>query len=158
MKKQLIVASLATAVSVAGLSSIGIANAATDTNSSSTNPVSSLVDEITSKFNLNKSDVQAVFDSHHDAMDAKRESNLKDRLTVLVQSKKLSQSQADAIQVKHDALVKQHEANRDNVRSETDAERKAAHVAQKADIDAWAKQNNIPSEYVHLVQGRPGRR
>lgn len=91
LKKTLLVGAT---VATFGLSSLGIASAAT---SSSTDGSTSLVDKIASTFNLDKSKVQAVFDedrtTHETQMKADRATALKQAVT----DGKLTQTQADYI-------------------------------------------------------------
>ena len=58
---------------------------------------SSLIDALVSKFNLNKSDVQSVFDEHRQAQQAERETERLDTLKQALADKKLTQAQYDHI-------------------------------------------------------------
>ncbi len=87
----------------AGVLSIGVAglgiNATTSalSGSSSDDPMSSVIDKLVSKFQLDKSEVQAVFDEarseHYSEMKAKREAALQSALD----KEKISQAQYDHI-------------------------------------------------------------
>ena len=83
MKKQLAIAGIVAGIATAGVTGVGIASAAT-TSTNSTNPASSLVDAIASKFNLKKTDVQAVFDEQKTKNEAEREAKIKEEVAPLV--------------------------------------------------------------------------
>jgi polyhydroxyalkanoate synthesis regulator phasin len=154
MKKQLAIIGAVAAISAAGLTGATIANAATTT--SVTNPMSSLVDAIASKFNLNKSDVQSVFDAQRTQMDADREAELKTEVAALVTSGKLTQAQADAINAKRAELDKQRQTDMAAGQSKTDTERKADMDAHKTALDTWMKEQGIDTQYSYLLMGGRG--
>ena len=89
MKKQVAIIGAVAAISTAGFIGAGVANAATTTNG--TNPMSGLVDAIANKFNLNKSDVQAVFDQQRTQREADHEAEVKSQVAQLVKVCKLRQ-------------------------------------------------------------------
>lgn len=154
MKRQLVAVGIATAVSVTGLAGMGIANAATDS-TSSTNPMSSMVDAIATKFNLNKSDVQAVFDSQHTKMEASREADVKADVAQLVTDGKLTQDQADKINAKRAELEKEREANKPSATDTTTTreQRKVEMDAKRTELETWAKDNGIDTTYLKYVMG-----
>lgn len=150
MKKNLLVAAT---VATIGLG-IGVPTAATlaaQAESGSTG--SSMVEKITSKFNLNKDDVQKVFDEERASREAEREQQSKDELASLVKAGTLTQAQADKITAKRTELKADREANRDAMKDKTEAERKAAMEAKKAEIDTWASNNGIDAKYLMLGHG-----
>lgn len=152
MKKHLVIAATAATIGLTGLG-VGVAHAATTTSSTSTNPMSSLVDAVATKFNLNKADVQQVFDEQKSKMNAEREQTIKNEVAKLVTDGKITQAQADLINAKRAEMQKQHDTNKASMQSMTDTERKAAMDKEKSDLEAWAKQNNIDSQYVRYVFG-----
>lgn len=155
MKKQLIAAGLATAVGVTGLASFGVANAATSTTSSS-DPMSSLVDAIANKFNLNKTDVQAVFDTQRSKMEAQREADVKADVAKLVTDGKLTQAQAEKINAKRAELQAQREAARSSDSTKTREEMKSEMDAKRTELETWAKDNGIDTAYLRYVMGGHG--
>lgn len=157
MKKQLAIAGLVAGITTAGIATAGIASAATDTSSNSTHPMSSLVDAIASKFNLDKSEVQAVFDEQKTKMETEREAKVKEEVAQLVTDGKLTQAQADAINAKRAELQKEREANRDAATSKTRQEMKTEMDAKRTELKQWAKDNGISTEYLRYVMGGPGR-
>lgn len=142
-----------TAISAAGLTGVQIANAATDTSSS---PMSSLVDAVASKFNLNKAEVQAVFDEQHEKMHAEREADLKEKVAQLVTDGKLTQAQANALNAKRAELQAEREANRESFKDMTRDERKAAIQEKKETLTTWLDEQGIDQEYAYLLMGGRG--
>ena len=155
MKKQLIAAGVAATIGLTGLGA-GVANAATSTDTK-TDPMSSLVDKISSKFNLNKDEVQKVFDEQKQTMQTEREAEVKSDVAKLVTDGKLTQTQADAINAKRAELQKERGSNKDSFKDMTADQRKAEMDKKKTELEAWAKENNISTEYLRYVMGHgPG--
>lgn len=152
MKKQLAIAGLVAGIATAGVAGMGIANAATTT-ASSTNPMSSLVDAVASKFNLNKADVQAVFDEQKTKMEAERETEAKADVAQLVTDGKITQAQADKINAKRAELQKEREANKDTASTKTRDEMKTEIEAKKTELEKWASDNGISTDYLRYVMG-----
>lgn len=145
-----VVAAVSLCVIAAG---IGVANAAT--NVTNNNQMSELVTAIASKFNLNASDVQAVFDGQKTKMDAARKEKMAEmetkhqqefatRLSQAVAAGKLTQVQAGLITSKKAEL----EASSSNLEGKTAEERRAAMATQMESLKQWAKDNNIPEGYL----------
>lgn len=152
MKKHFLAAASIATIGIAGLGA-GVAHAATNNSAASNEPMSNLVNALSAKFNLNKSDVQQVFDEQKTKMEVDHEQSMKDKVAKLVTDGKITQTQADAINAKRAELEKTREANHDSFKSMTADQRKSAREKQKADLEAWAKQNNIDTQYLHLVVG-----
>lgn len=140
MKKNLlIVASMATV----GLG-LGVPAVMATTASAQSNNNSSIVDKLSSKFNLNKNDVQKVFDEERASHMADREKAFTDRLATLVKDGKITQAQADKITAKHSEMKANMEAMKDKTREE----RHKAMEQKRADLQKWAKDNGIDEKYV----------
>lgn len=152
MKKHLAIAATAATIGLAGLGA-GVAHAATTDNTTKNDPMSSLVDKIATKFNLNKTEVQQVFDQQKTEMQAQRETQVKADVAKLVTDGKITQAQADLINAKRAELEKQRDADKASFESMSDADRKTAMDKKKAELEAWAKQNNIDSQYLRYVMG-----
>jgi competence protein ComGC len=150
MKKQFVAAGVAATIGIAGLGA-GVAHAETSTNSSNTDPMSSLVDKIATKFNLNKSDVQQVVDEQRASMESQHEKQVKSDVAQLVKDGKITQAQADAINAKRAEIQKNREANRDTMKDKTDTERKTTMGKERSGLEAWAKQQGIDSQYLRYV-------
>ncbi|HSX29444.1 MAG TPA: hypothetical protein VLE73_02695 [Candidatus Saccharimonadales bacterium] len=131
IKKPLLIAGVATTLGIAGISSLGIATAATNSSSSD-----SLVQKIATKFGLKESDVQAVFDQNKAAHDAERQQAMSDRLQAAVDAGKITAAQKTLIENKQKDL-------------------QTARQAEMKDLQAWADQQGIDVQYV-MMHGRPG--
>lgn len=153
MKKSIIAAGAIATIGIAGLTGVAAANAESASSSSSTNPMSSLVDALASKFNLNKTDVQAVFDAQKTKMHEERETTVKAEVAKLVTDGKITQAQADKINAKRAELQKEREANKDSADSKTKEERQAETSTKKTELETWAKENDISTEYLRYVMG-----
>ena len=151
MKKHLVAAGIATAIGITGLTGVAVANAATDTNTSS--PMSGLVDAIATKFNLNKADVQSVFDEQRTKMEAERETQVKDEVAQLVKDGKLTQDQADKINAKRAELKAAREAARTSDSTKTREQMKTEMDAKRTELETWAKDNGIDTAYLRYVFG-----
>lgn len=110
--------------------------------------IGNLVSAIATRFNLNPSDVQKVFDDQRAAdqaqMQAKRADAEKARLAKLVTDGKLTQAQSDAITAKM-AEVQTFMAS---LAGKTPAERQSAMKAERDSLTQWAKDNGIPDQYL----------
>ncbi len=151
MKKHLVIAASVATIGLAGLGA-GVAHAATSS-STKADPMSSLVDKIATKFNLNKSEVQQVFDAQKTEMQAQRETEVKADVAKLVTDGKITQAQADLINAKREELEKQRETDRASFDSMSDADRKTAMDKKKTDLESWAKTNGIDTQYLRYVMG-----
>lgn len=140
----------ASAVAVLGLGGIAALHAA-PTDAAGTGSTS-LIDRLVQRFNLNKSDVQDVFDEQRQAMETQREQDMKDRLAQLVTDGKLTQAQADAISAKHDEL----KSFMDSLKDKTPQERRDALKSKMDEVKQWAQDNNIPLQYLHVGGPGPG--
>lgn len=163
MRKQLAVLGIVTAVGTTGVIGAGVANAATNTDSS-TDPMSSLVSKIASKFNLNKDEVQRLFDEQRSARQTEREQEVKDELAQLVKDGKLTQDQADKLTAKRTELKKEREAVRTSGSTETRDAMKTEMDTRRTQLETWAKENGIDTTYLRFVfggshgRGGPGER
>ncbi len=162
VKKSILIAS---AIGVVGLSAVGtsaLANSTTDGNT--------LVDKIAKQFNLNKDDVQKVFDQDKTERKAEMEARYEDKLTQAVKDGKLTEEQKSKILAKHKELAAKFEAKRaankdkrDELKDKTEAEwqklmeeRKAEMDKLKSELATWEKDNNIPSGYLMFGGGGMG--
>ena len=138
------VASLA----LAGVIGITAVSAATGTAGTS------LADKIATAFHLNSADVQKVIDQDHTDHQVSREANYEARLTQLVTDGKITSAQKDLILAKHKELEAERTADRTADQNLSGADRKAKMNKERTDLEQWAKDNNIPIQY--LMIGGPG--
>lgn len=151
MKKLLISGAVITAI---GLSAaIPTLAVSAESNASQGN----LVDKIATQFHLNKDDVQKVFTENWQANQVKHKQAEKDHLATLVKDGKITQVQSDLISTKLAELQTEREANHDDMKSKTSAERKAFMDSKKAELEQWAKDNGIDISLLHPQAG-PGHR
>lgn len=162
IRKTLVAAGAATVFGAATM--VGVAQAATTTGSDN------LVDKISQRFNVDKAEVQKVFDEERTARQAEREQRYEERLSQAVKDGKLTEDQKTKLLAKHKELKaemeKRHEsreAERGDMAQKTEAERealveqrKAEMDKQRAEIEAWEKANNIPSGYL-MMKGHGGK-
>jgi len=130
------------------------------TTASGQNGVPSLVQEIANKFHLNTSDVQSVFSQHKQEMTTKRQQNYENYLKNLVSMGKINDEHEQLILNKHNELISQMQNNLKNFKSMTPAQRRAQKQVNMQDLQNWAKQNNIPIQYLRPFgpgMGRFGR-
>lgn len=147
IKKSLAVAAIVGSLGVATLAGAGMVNAQSGTPNSN-----GLVDKIAQKFNLNKSDVQKVFDEDRTAHEAKRQQQMEERMTQAVKDGKLTQAQADAITSK----MAEMKTYMDSLKDKTEQERHDAMKTKMDELKQWADQNNIPNGYMPMGHGMRG--
>lgn len=104
------------------------------------NDGNTLVDKIAEKFNLNKADVQKVFDDNKAENQAERQQKLEQRLDKAVSDGKITSSQKEEILAK----LKDFQSFIDSLKGKTPAERRVAIKAKKKELRQWAKDNKIP--------------
>ncbi len=122
---------------------LGVTKATSAATTDTANPVSSLVQKISVKFNLNQSDVQAVFDQDHADRKAQRENKYDAQLTQNVTIGKITKAQKDLILAKHKEIISLQKTDMQNMKNMTHEERKAATLKKRTELEVWAKQNNI---------------
>lgn len=145
IKKPLLVAGVASTIAVGAASGVGVVSAATNLSDSS-DPTSSLVDKIATKFNLNKDDVKAVFAEDRSEREAAHQKHVEETLTQAVTDGKLTSSQKDQILAKWDEIKTYHDSIKDKPRSE----QRTLMKTKMDELKTWAEQNNIPSEYLRV--------
>lgn len=151
LKKRYVAATMALAlVLAAGIASVSQAAAVPNNGTTQKNPMSTLVNAIATKFNLNTTDVQKVFDEQRTQMEAERQVKEAERLAQAVTDGKLTQSQADRITTK----MKELQATRESLKDASETERQTAMKTQMDSLKQWMTDNNIPAGY--LPMGGPG--
>ncbi|MCA9323559.1 hypothetical protein KC992_00475 [Candidatus Saccharibacteria bacterium] len=146
LSKQLIAAGVVTAVGAGSLLTIGAASAATSS------PQNSIIDKLVTKFNLNKDDVQAVFDEQHSEMEAERQQEFSDRLQAKVDDGTITAEQKTAIEQKwtelHDKMEELHD--QELTREERHDQMKQFHD----ELKAWADEQGIDLTDIGPLGGR----
>jgi hypothetical protein len=148
IKKSMLLAGAITtlgAASAIGLSTVSAA--------SSTNGEQTLVDKLASRFNLNKDEVQKVFDEEHATHQAEREAKLEERLSQAVKDGKLTEEQKTKIIAKLKEMKSEMKIERGTLDDGAKEELHKKMEERHAELEKWAKENNIPMEYLRPTGG-----
>lgn len=148
LKQSMLTGATIATLGIAGLTGAGLASA----DSTTSGGQGTLIDTLVSKFNLDKSEVEAVFTAdrqeHHAQMETERAAQLAQAVT----DGKLTQAQADYITAAHKEIAdlmgsgepgQESDATRTSIRDKMDA------------LRTWATENNVAEQY---VGGGPGGR
>lgn len=144
------------AVTVLGAGALSATSAFAQTNNAGQDQMSSLVEKIASKFNLNQDDVQAVFDEAHEERETQMKATFEAQLTQAVTDGEIISEQKQLILDKRAEMEADREANHDSFESQTPEERKAAMESKKSELDSWATQNGIDVKYLMPQHGDRG--
>lgn len=123
VNKKLILSGVITTVAAGSLLGVNAASATTSSDGSS------IVDKLVTKFNLNRDDVQAVFDEQHDELEAERKQEMSDSLQDKVDSGDITAEQKTLIENKF-------------------AEQKSARENERTELEKWASDNDIDLKYL----------
>lgn len=151
MKKPLIVAGVLGSVTLASLAGMGAVSAETGTSGRE-----SLITRIAQKFNLQESEVKAVFEEERTAREAERTKAIETELAQAVTDGKLTTEQKDKILAKRAELQAEREADFDTLKDKTAEERRTAMQTKRVELKKWATDNDIPTEYARYVFGHGG--
>jgi Skp family chaperone for outer membrane proteins len=110
----------------------------------------SLIQMLSSKFGLQESEVQSVFDQHRDEMQKEMQAKMEERLTQLVTDGKITDAQKQLIIAKHTELKTKHQAEMETLKDKTPEERRAVMEKRRTELEAWAKANTIDPQYVGM--------
>ena len=116
------------------------------------NPASTLVTKISQKFNLNESEVQAVFDEARDEKKTEMKSNFENRLNQAVADGKITESQKTVIMEKF-GNPSENKVGREDFKNMTMEERKTKMEGKRTEMENWATQNGISSDVLKDVLG-----
>lgn len=114
---------------------------------------SALMERIATKFNLNTSEVETVFNEERDARRAEMKAKFEDRLAQAVRDGKITDAQKSLIIEKHESLINERETLKEAWRNMTREERKSAMEKRRNDLESWMKANNIPDGIFGLGMG-----
>lgn len=148
INRGMLVAGLVTTVAVGSLLGIGTASA------QSTTGQTSVVDKMVEKFNLNRDDVQTVFEEVHDERHAEMEAKRAERLASLVEDGTLTQEQADALQAKHDEMEALRESWRDEGLTSDEIRQNMQDV--RDGFKTWAEEQGIDLDNIRPASGEFG--
>jgi hypothetical protein len=142
MNKQIVIGALAVAAIGSGL----FATQAFAQNEAM--PEDTLIQKISDTFKLNKGDVEKVFIAHHSEKKAEMEKRFGERLDQAVKNGDLTESQKTLILNKRKELASEMEKHKESLKNMTPEERKSTMQKHHAEIEAWAKQNNIDLKWL----------
>lgn len=152
MKKPLIVAGVLSSVTLASLAGVSAVSAEASTSSDR----DSIISQIATKFNLQESEVKAVFEEERTARTAERTKAIEAILTQAVNDGKLTDEQKDKILAKRAELQSERAANHDELKDKTAEERRTAMKTKRMELEKWATGNGISPEYIRYVFGHGG--
>jgi hypothetical protein len=149
IKKSILIPVIGVALIGGGLFVATSANAQTPT----TGFFGDIAQRIAQRFNLNKGDVQKVFDEvaqeRHDRMHA----NLEERLNQAVKDGKITDVQKTAILGKLDEW-KNNRQDFETFKDKTPEERKQIMDERKSELEKWAKDNGLTLQTLHELVGQ----
>lgn len=148
MNKKTILTAAAVSVLGAGILTASTAFAQTESTATTQDPMNSLVQKIADKFNLNKTEVQAVFDEVHDERHAAMKADMEEKLSQYVTDGKITEAQKQLILQKHKEMQSERKANKDEFKNLSSDERKTQMDAKRTELETWAKENGIDLQYV----------
>jgi hypothetical protein len=149
LKQPLLVAGVVSSVAIATAFGVHSAQAAT----ASTNRRDDLISKIADKFHLKKDDVKAVFDEDKAAREAERDKAVEAKLTQDETDGKITAAQKSAILAKRAEIKAERQAKKDDSSNQTREQRRKEMQAKRTELETWAKENNIPDQYVGFVFG-----
>lgn len=127
VKKSLLAASVITTITAGSLLGVSAVSA------QSADGQSSLIDKIVAKFNLNRDEVESVFEEQRDEMKAEAATDLSERLQERVDDGDITAEQKTLIEEKAQEI-------------------QAAREAEQDELEQWAEDNGIDMRYI--VGGR----
>ena len=145
MKTRLIIPALI--ITAVGLGAFGL----TQIHAQTPTGQQTLIDMLVSRFNLNKTDVQSVFTQFRQNRQTTMMTNFDTRIDQLVKDGKLTAGQGQKIKDK-EAQIKIQMSSSD-WQNLTPQQRKDKLTQLKTDLQTWAKDNNIPTQYLPFLGG-----
>ena len=111
-----------------------------------------IISKIAQKFNLNESDVSAVFEEVHQEHQAQRQIQIEERLTQAVKDGKITETQKQAILKKHEEMMnnKQNFEEFKNLKTE---ERQQKMQEKRQEMETWANENGLSLQAMHGIMG-----
>lgn len=106
-------------------------------------PHAALVQKLADKFNLNKDEVQKVFDEQRVEHKVIMKQKMEDKLSQLVKDGKITEEQKTKLQNKLNEMHANREAEMEEMKSMTPEQRKEAMKAHKEELKKWAQENDI---------------
>lgn len=113
----------------------------------------SLIERLASRFNISRDDVKSVFDEDQKERETEMKNRLEAKLSEAAANGTLTEDQKSLIMAKCEEWQNDREANSEARRDMTPEERRADAKKHREEMEAWAKSNNIPEEFVGFGMG-----
>lgn len=137
----------AIAIVITGVAAFGTIGAFAQT-TSTTDPHESIIQKLVSKFGLKEDEVKVVFNVERTERQKEMQTRMTERLTQAVADGKITEAQKQLIIAKQAELQKERETNRGTMQNLTNEQRKAKMEEHRTEIETWAKENNIDTQYL----------
>ena len=123
-----------------------------------TNPQDSLIQRLVTKFGLNESEVEQVFEEEHEARHTEMSKRMEDRLSTAVNDGKLTADQKQKILAKHEEMKANRDQTMESFKNMTQEQRQTAMETKREELETWAEENDIPEEYFMMKMMKGGMR
>lgn len=147
--KKIIIPALAL-ITLLGAGAYGVSRASADEMGSG---MTSLVEKISTKFGLNKDEVQKVFEEERDERQTQMKARYEERLNEAVSKGELTEEQEKLLLAKREEMQTEREKNRENHQNLSMEERKAEMEKRRTELEQWAKDNGIDVKYLMMGPG-----
>ena len=117
---------------------------------------SDLIAEIAQRFNLNRAEVQSVFDEQRGEIRARHQEMFEQRLANAVESGQITEDQKQLIIERHEQMQEERESSLENWQNLTPEERRQANQERKGQMEAWAEENGIDFKFFGQIAGSHG--
>jgi hypothetical protein len=142
-------------LAIAGITTLvgagAFAGVASAQSTSGSNGDDSLVNKIAQRFNVNKDDVQKVFDENKSQHQAAHQQKMEERLDQAVKDGKITSAQKDAIIAK----LQEMKTYMESIKDKPADEKRALMKAKMDELKQWAKDNGL-TKYVPMMGGHHG--
>ena len=113
----------------------------------------SLIDKLVSRFNLNKDDVQKVFDEAKEERKVEMQKSYEERLNQAVDVGDLTADQRDKILAKQKEMAEFHQS----LESKSVSEAREAMKSKREELEKWVDDNDIPQRFLKFGMIKLGR-
>lgn len=146
-------------VSIVGLILFGVL-ALGSVNAQAFNPQLRITTQLAKKLGISEDKIQDAFDAIRLERQNEMFGKFEDRLDEQVEKGALTESQRDLIVKKHNALQKERQNKWEETKDMTPQERRVYMQKEHAELEKWAKENNIDSSlfFVFKREGHMGRK
>ena len=149
LHKNMLAAGVVTTVAAGSLLGVSMASAQTSDGGTS------IVDRIASTFNLNRDDVQNVFDEQRQERHEQMEQKHEEHLQQLVEDGTITSEQKDDLEAKHEEMRTLRESLKDQDLTREEMRNKMQEA--RSEFEAWAEDQGIDLESIR-PEGKDGMR